>query len=323
MQPREALRGAVIALAVASLGLLGGCASAGAQPSAEQADVTAVVELPQPVPQLPVTLTDADDRDVTIESTSRILPMTSGVAEVVFSLGLGDFVVGRDVGTTFAQAADLPVVTRAHDISAEGVLALRPTVVIGDASAGPPEALEQIRQAGVPVVLVREAWSLDDVAPRIEQVAQALGVDEAGTALIERTQADIAAARSQIEGNPTIAFLYLRGQASVYLLGGDGAGADSMIEALGATDAGTKAGLTSFTPLTAEAMVKAQPDVLLVMTKGLDSVGGIDGLLELPGIAQTPAGRERRIIAVDDGLLLSFGPRTGAVLRSLAEQLEA
>ena len=122
---------------------------------------------------------------------------------------------------------------------------------------------------------------------------------------------------------PTVAFLYLRGQASIYLLGGKGAGADSLVEALGGVDAGTKAGLTRFTPLTAEAMVKAQPDVILVMDKGLDSVGGVDGLLELPGIAQTPAGRDRRVVSVDDGLLLAFGPRTGAVLRQIADQVSA
>jgi iron complex transport system substrate-binding protein len=304
--------------------VLAGCSTAGANSGSPDAtpDVEAVVPIVDVAePTLPVTITDAEGQEVTVTDTSRIVPITAGVSEIVFSLGFGDSVVGRDLASTFDQAKDLPVITQAHDISAEGVLSLKPTLVIGDASAGPPEALEQLRQAGVPVVLVPEAWSIDEIEPRIEAVAEAMGVEDLGQRLVERTELEIDEAKSQLEGSPTVAFLYVRGQASVYLIGGEGAGADSLIEAIGGTDAGTKAGLELFTPLTAESMVKGQPDVILVMDKGLDSVGGVDGLLELPGIAQTPAGRDRRIISVEDGLLLSFGPRTGAVLQLLAQEV--
>ena len=107
----------------------------------------------------------------------------------------------------------------------------------------------------------------------------------------------------------------------MYLLGGDGSGADALIEAVGGVDAGARAGLGPFTPLTSEALVQAAPDVILVMDEGLASVGGVDGLVELPGVAQTPAGCDRRVVAVEDGLLLSFGPRTAGVLHRLADAL--
>lgn len=121
-----------------------------------------------------------------------------------------------------------------------------------------------------------------------------------------------------------VAFLYLRGSAGVYLLGGPGSGADALITELGLEDAGTAIGLDrAFTPITSEALIEAQPDILLVMTGGLASVGGIDGLLKIPGISQTPAGKERRVLAYEDGLLLSFGPRTPQVLNAMAEDLTA
>ncbi|HEY8340166.1 MAG TPA: ABC transporter substrate-binding protein, partial [Egibacteraceae bacterium] len=167
------------------------------------------------------------------------------------------------------------------------------------------------------------AWTLEEVAPRIRAVAAALGVADAGEELVGRTEAEIAAARQrEWDGEPpTVAFLYLRGNAGVYLLGGDGSGADSLIEAVGAVDAGSQLGLGPFTPVTTEALVAAAPDVILVMTKGLESVGGVDGLVEIPGIAQTPAGRQRRVVAIEDGLLLGFGPRTATTLRLLADGL--
>ncbi|MFE2109344.1 hemin ABC transporter substrate-binding protein [Kitasatospora sp. NPDC059463] len=286
----------------------------------------AVEPLPDaPAPQLPATAASADGRTVTVTSAERIIPLNGSLAEIVFSLGLGPGVVARDVSTTFEQAAALPVITQAHDVSAEGVLSLHPTVVLADRSTGPAEAIAQIRAAGVPLLVLDDAKRLEDVGPRIDTVAAALGVPDAGRQLKERTEQRIAEARAAlpaVERRPKVAFLYLRGSASVYLLGGPASGAGSLIEAVGGEDAGTAAGLGGdFTPLTSEALVKAAPDAILVMSKGLDSVGGVDGLLKLPGVAQTPAGLDRRIVSVEDGQLLSYGPRTPQVIDEIAEQL--
>ncbi|MFE1317317.1 hemin ABC transporter substrate-binding protein [Kitasatospora phosalacinea] len=279
-----------------------------------------------PAPRLPVTVPSADGWQVTVTSAERIIPLNGSLAELVFSLGLGDHAVARDVSTTFEQAAQLPVITQAHEASAEGVLSLHPTVVLADRSTGPAEAVQQIRAAGVPLIVLDDAKQLSDIGPRIDAVAAALGVPEAGARLKERTQGRIAEVRAQLPAagatRPKVAFLYLRGSASVFLLGGPDSGAPSLIEAAGGEDAGTAAHLTGdFTPLTSEALVEAAPDAILVMTKGLESVGGVDGMLELPGVAQTPAGLDRRIISIDDGRLLSYGPRTPQVLRELADQL--
>lgn len=276
-------------------------------------------------PELPVTVSSADGRSVTVADVSRIVPLWGNISEVVFDLGLGDNVVARDISTTFDAAENLPLVTRAHDISAESVLSLRPTVVLADTSSGPPEALEQIRNVGIPVVVFEEAERVDQIGDRIMTIAGALGVPERGRELADSTEAEIAAVRDGLstdEPGPRTAFLYMRGQAGVYLIAGPGSGADSMIEAAGGVDAGTAMGLDQpFTPITSEAMVSAAPDVILMTTTGLESVGGIDGLVAIPGIAQTPAGQNRRVITVEDGLLYSFGARTPEALRHIAEQL--
>lgn len=253
------------------------------------------------------------------------MSLWGNITETVFALGLGDNVVGRDVASTFTEAEDVPVVTRAHDVSPESVLSLRPTVVLVDPTIGPPEAIEQIRGAGVPVVVVDEVTSIDGIGARIEQVATALGVPAAGERLATEAADEIAAVSATVPDDvepPRIAFLYMRGQAGVYLLAGPGSGADAMIEAVGGVDAGTAMGLDRpFTPITSEALTEAAPDVILMTTTGLDSVGGVDGLVEIPGIAQTPAGRERRIVTVEDGLLYSFGGRTARALELIIDQV--
>ncbi|PAK23890.1 ABC transporter substrate-binding protein [Streptomyces sp. alain-838] len=278
----------------------------------------------RPEPELPVTVRSADGAQVEVERAERIVPLSGSLSEIVFTLGLGDRVVARDVTATFEQAAKLPVVTRGHDVSAESVLSLKPDLVIAETTTGPEEAVDQIRAAGVPVLFVEAAGGLDDVGPRIQAVADALGVPAAGKELTRRSEQRIEAVREDVPHGerPRVAFLYLRGSASVYLIGGKGSGAGSLIEAAGAVDAGAASGLEKdFTAITSEALVKAAPDAILVMSKGLESVGGVDGLVKIPGVAQTPAGLERRIVSVEDGVLLNYGPRTDRVLKSVVAQL--
>ncbi|MEV4995194.1 heme/hemin ABC transporter substrate-binding protein [Streptomyces niveus] len=333
----QRLAGAVIsvlALALVATGCGGGdsddggggggkTTKAGATAAADRVEPLATV----PEPALPVTVDSADGTKVTVTSADRLVPLTGSLNEIVFTLGLGKRVVARDITATFEQAAKLPVVTRAHDVSAESVLSLRPTLVIAETTTGPAEAIDQIRDAGIPLLVVEPAKSLADVGTRITTVAHALGVDAAGKELSSRTAERIAAVQKRIPasgdgGKPRVAFLYLRGSASVYLLGGRDSGASSLLEAAGAVDAGKESGLDKdFTAITSEALAKAAPDAILLMTKGLDSVGGAEGLVKIPGVAETPAGLDRRFVSVDDGVLLNYGPRTDQVLASLVEQL--
>ena len=307
--------------AVATTALLAGCTAGGAGSSGPPA--TAEVQAPY------ASVTTITSADISMPKTSptdelagagpmRIVSLAAGVGETLAALGAGSRIVGRDETSDVAAIAGAPIVTKAHAVSAERVLALEPDLVLVDASTSPPEALDQIRSTGVRVVEVPEAWTLADIGPRTAAVANAIGATKAAADRVtaEATGESIASATG-----PKVAFLYLRGTAAVYLIGGKGSGADALIEAAGATDVGAAAGLDPFVPLTPEALATLQPDVILVMTKGLESVGGIDGLVALPGVAQTPAGTNRRVIVVDDTLLLSFGPRTGLLIEALQAAL--
>ena len=276
-------------------------------------------------PVMPTVTTGADGVQVEVGDTSRIIVLNQAIAEIVVSLGMQASIIGRDATTTIDSLADVAEVSNGHDISAESVLSLRPSVVIGDTRTGPPEVIEQLRGAGVPVLIAPEVWTLSALPARVRMIAEALGVSGAGERLVALSETAISDALRGVgafTSVPRVAFLYVRGTASVYLLGGSGSGADELIAAAGGVDVGASNGLAAFTPLTAEAIVQADPDVLLVMTRGLDSVGGIDGLLALPGVSSTRAAAARAVIAVDDDLLLSFGPRTGALIARLAEILD-
>jgi iron complex transport system substrate-binding protein len=254
-------------------------------------------------------------------SAERVIALANGAAEIVVALGLKPILIGRDIASTEAELLDIPIVTNGHQVVAENILKLNPDLVLIDDATGPLAALNTLRDNGVKVVKVRQAWTLTDIDLKIGDIASAVGAVEAGVALSEKIGQSLTGVKKS-EREAKIIFLYLRGGNSIYLLGGKGSGADSLITAINGRDIGADFSDVPFTPVSAEVLAELNPDLILVMSKGLASVGGVTGLKSLPGIAQTSAGKQGRILAVDDSLLLSFGPRTPDLIVQMAAAVD-
>jgi len=252
----------------------------------------------------------------------RIVSVGGAVTETIYALGAGARVVAVDTSSVYPEAATkLTQIGYQRSLSAEPILALRPTVVIAAPEAGPPAALEQLRAAGVRVEIMPQAHSPDAAAARVVAVARALGgapgSEELAAALARDAQAAAGRARARSIGRRVV-FVYARGGGNVMVAGKDTA-ADAMIALSGGQNAFD--GFEGFKALSPEAMAAAAPDVLLVLSRGLDSLGGVDGVLALPGVAGTPAGRSRSVVAMDDLLLLGFGPRLTEAIDELSRWL--
>ena len=272
------------------------------------------------------TISQNDVSAISIDSTtpfsvSRVVVLANGVAEIMNSLNATSILVGRDISSTEKALENIPLVTSGHQVLPEKVIALKPDLVIIDASTGPKSAIDQIRSVGIKVVQTPESWTLEDISKKVTAVAAAIGAPQQGVLL--NTAITSAIRTSKLSSKPRIAFLYLRGTSSIYLIGGTGSGADSLISAIGGVDVGAASLPRPFNTMTAESLATLNPDVIIVMTKGLESVGGISGLLKLPGVAQTNAGKNHAVIDVDDSLLLSFGPRTPSLVQVLAQKVSA
>lgn len=277
---------------------------------------------------------DGTRPEITIDDNSRIiaLSVTGSLADLVVALGFGDNLVGKDIATSATGTEDLPLVTTvSHTINQEGVIALEPTVVLTDGSIGPDDVVRlQLRDAGIPVVAIERIVSFESTYQAAKDVAAALGVPKLGEELANEMEEAIEAKIDAIDRFvptdedkiPSVVFLYIRGTAGVFFMFGEGSGVDSIIQAVGARDIATEIGWKGERPLTPEALPALDPDVILVMTKGQDSVGGVDALIaDIPGVAQTTAGQNRRIINIDDTLLFAGGTRTPDVLDGLARVL--
>ena len=290
----------------------------------EPASTTAAPQ-PAPEPTLPgspeaITFVGVDGVSSTITDTSRIISLNGDITEIIFALGLGDRVVAVDVTTTYpAETDELPRIGFAQQLAAEPVLAFSPTVVIGDQQIQPAESLEQLRSTGIPVVIIETQTTLPGVEVKILQVAEALGVPEAGRTLADRVNGEIAAAQALAAGaeeQERVAFLYSRGPQQIFLFG-SGMVSQALIEGANAIDTIAESGVAAAVPLTPEALVAAAPDVIIVPASGVGALGGLEAVAALPGVAETPAGRNGAFLVYDDGLFLNFGPRTGQALTLL------
>ena len=262
-----------------------------------------------------IAVTDADDKTVVITSSERIVSLNGSTTEILFALGVGDNVVGCDASSTYPKGIKekLPSVGYQYGLNAEGILSLNPTLVIGRDDVRPPQVVQQLRMAGVTVLLLKEPRSFETAKQRLLTIGKAVNREKKANALAKALDTDIKKLETKLaarKGEPKqkALFLYLRGTQTTLVLGTDTA-PGAMFDIVGAENAA--ANIKGNKPMTAEAVIAAQPDVYVLFTSSLESIGGIDGLLKLPGLAHTPAGRNRRVVTLDGQYLSGFGPRCG------------
>lgn len=253
----------------------------------------------------------------------RTVVIGSDVAEILAAFDALEGVVGRDDTSQYPESvAALPSVGYLRQLAAEGILSLAPQRLIVAAAAGPREVLAQLEAVGVEVVRIEQGASLTALPDKVLAVAQAIGRDAEGEALVAdiETQLDQLAAlrEAATEPLPSAMFLLSHSGMTPMAAGRDTAG-QAVIEAAGARNAFT--GFSGYKAVGAEALVGVAPEVVIATRSGLEGIGGAARLWQLPGLDMTPAGRERRLIVCDDQALLGFGPRTPTALMALYEAL--
>lgn len=251
-----------------------------------------------------------------IELGLSVASVANGAAAIVSALGGQSSLVASDL----ASEVGVDVINPGHQIAVEKLLALNPDIVFVGSDEPDELALQAIETLGTKVITLDPPITFADSMEQISQIAQALGVPERGIELRDKISLAIEAIDASALSGSDVAFLYLRGNAGVFLISGEGSGADDLIRLMGANDVGIALGVSGFAPISPEALAEANPDFIVVMQKGLESVGGVDGLIRLPGVMGTKAAETSGILAAKDSQLLSFGPATASVLQCLVTQ---
>ena len=244
-------------------------------------------------------------------SPRRIVSIGGALTEIVFALQGASDLVGVDTTSIFPESAQkLPSVGYARSLSVEGVLALAPTQVIATEDAGPPFVIRQLQASGIPVAVLAANHRYEGLVERVKRVGELTGRATQANALLQTLRQEWERARIQVsqrDSKPVRVLFVLAHTSNQIMVAGRETSAQAMMEYANASNAVTA--ISGYKPLTPESVIAAQPDVVLVTDQGANANGGLESLLKLPGVAQTPAGRAQRFISMEAMFLLGFGPR--------------
>ena len=273
--------------------------------------------------QVPLSIADVDGNEVVIEDSTRVATLGGVFTETAYALGAQEQVVAVDASSFHPPEAlaEKPNFGYYRFLSAEPVLAQQPSLIIGNEETGPPEVVAQLRDAGIPILLVPDGNDVQAARDLIDTLGRVFGREEAAAELIAQLDADVAAAEAlvaQATTEPLVLFVLQPPEAPMLVAGGDTA-AGSMIELAGGRN--VYPGFAGYIPMTPEGIVESAPEIILTTDASIERLGGLDAFLEAPGVGQTPAAGEGRIVAMDDLYLLGFGPRTGLAIADLARLL--
>lgn len=264
---------------------------------------------------------DHAQNDASHTDSLRIVSLNGTVSEILSDLGLEKQVVGTDVASTYPESMNnKPKVGHNKKIPIEGVLALEPNLIIGTQQEVTEETKEQFKNAGIRMLLFDQEFSVEGTKNLIRNVSDSLKHTAKGDSILAKFNSDMDKLNAiQVESKkPKVLFIYARGAGTI-MVGGKGTQVDKVIALAGGENVAKD--FPDYRPLTAEALVAYNPDVLLFFNSGLSSLGNEEGLLGIQGVKETNAGKNKKIIAMDGQLLSGFSARLPLAIQELHSKI--
>lgn len=253
------------------------------------------------------------------QEASRIISLGSSVTEILYAFGAQEQIVAVDTGSQYPEAAkNLPKVGYVRTLSAEGLLSLQPKLIIGTTEAGPPQTLAYLKEAGIELLILPEEHTLEGVEAKITAIGHRLNRNEEAQKCVRQLREVREKLAILPASQPRSVFVSSRGANGLMAAGTDTA-AHAMLSLAGAKNVADS--YTGYKPLSAEYLTIAEPDVIVTGKRTLETSGGLDAFLKHPALENTPAGKNKRVVVLDDIYLLGFGPRAGQAALDLAEAI--
>ncbi|EHW0634749.1 ABC transporter substrate-binding protein [Vibrio vulnificus] len=245
----------------------------------------------------------------------RIISAGSAVTELILALHAEQSLVAVDVTSQLPEGQPLPKIGYHRRLSAEGLLALSPTKLIGSDEMGPAPVLQQLKSTGVDIEVVNTQANVDGLKARIDQIAAILNKPQEAQqlkSLVDQQVQSLKANQPTVQKKKVLFLLIHEGRAAN--VAGTDTTPDAIISLAGAINPAADK-ITAYKPLSSESMVEMQPDVILVSGRSFEKLGGPDAIIKMmPLLAATPAGQNKQIMAIDGAALVG-----GLGLKSLAE----
>jgi iron complex transport system substrate-binding protein len=261
----------------------------------------------------------------TAKPAPRLITVSGAITEVVYALGAEAQLVGTDTTSLYPPAArQTPKVGYMRQLSAEGLLSLKPDAVIATTESGPPVVLDQLRSAGVRLELIEADHSWGEVQRKVQAVGRAADREAQAAELQRKLDAQWAEVQARVAaagGKRKPRVLFVLSHSASPQVSGEKTAANAVIGFAGGVNC--LSGFSGYRPMTAEAMASAAPDLILTSQQSIEAHGGVERFWQRPELALTPAYAKRALVTQDALLLLGFGPRLPTAIGELHRQFQA
>lgn len=263
------------------------------------------------------------NKDSAEDKTQRIISIGGNVTEIVYALGLGESVVAVDSTSTYPEAASvLPKVGYMRTLSVEGVMSLKPTLLILSSEAGPANVIEQLKSTHLPMLILPKGYTIENIHQSIEKIGAVTGKESEAQQLNAKLKLEWETAQASLKGKPVLKALFVMNHTGGLTVAGRDTAADAVLQSAGLSNIAHDA-FTGYKALDAESLLVNAPDVIVTSSESLESIGGVDSLLSKSGLAQTNAAKNKHVIALPAMYLIGFGPRFGQALSELVQKVGA
>ncbi|MEM7672937.1 MAG: ABC transporter substrate-binding protein [Verrucomicrobiota bacterium] len=252
------------------------------------------------------------------ENAQRIISLGGSITEIAWALGAEDRIIACDSSSQFpAEVRDLTQVGYVAAVSAEGLIAEKPDMIIASSRLGPPAAVEILKNTGIPLKIFpnpNDAASLESV---VMGIGEALGLEESAKQLWSNIKADLAMVNELTAAKPETRVVFLLGRGGAPLAAGTGTQAAGIISLAGGTNIFSD--YSGYKSVTTESLISEAPDFILIGASFRNPGSDPKSMLENMGLAQVGEVTQAKVKILDMGKFLTFGPRTGDAAKELAE----
>ena len=255
---------------------------------------------------------------------SRIAVAGGSITEFIYLLKKDVQIIAVDTTSNYPkQTSGLPSIGYVRNLSAEGILSLKPTLILGEHDMGPPEVLNQLEKVSVEVKRIEERQSAMGIVEKFECIAKILNVPTSESEYLKENLLAYATNLKEIRSvgtkRPRVALIlsFIDGSP---ILAGNATSGDGVLKMIGATNVFSD--IDGWKPATRESLLAKNPAYIVITERGLKAQGGMAGLEKNPALRLTSAVTEKNVYALDGMALLGFGPRTLETAISLSEKLK-
>jgi iron complex transport system substrate-binding protein len=258
------------------------------------------------------------------KDSTRIAVGGGSITEILYFLGVEKKIVALDITSNYPpKAKSLPSIGYVRNLSAEGILSLRPTLILGEDDIGPSEVVSQIKSMGIDLVVIEEEHSADGIVKKIQCIAKIIDKKSVAKEIIDQhlipTIKRLEIQAKKVNARQTSIMFILSMQGGSPIVAGKNVSADGLITMIGGTN--SPGNFSGWKPVSTEAIITASPEVILISARGLSGFGSIEELKLHPALKFTPAVKNQKIFVMDGMEMLGFGPRTLDAALSLAEKI--